>query len=731
MPEHSKQPLPATKHGLHYSTPAETWDEALPLGNGMLGALIWGDGQPLRISLDRADLWDMRAIPEFQTEEYTYAQMRRWHEEGRPEEIVRLYDHPYNRAAPTKIPAGRIELTWPGEVHFSEASLDIAGAVANVKLKGADEVSLFQHATEPIGILSLPSGGEFPKLRLVAPAFSGEARNETPDGGDFGDLAALGYGAPVESGGPDWQAYVQQGDGDFRFAVYVAWKPVGEGWQAAWTVASSAEGGDPLELARERVTLALETGYGALLDSHREWWANYWGQSSLSLPNELLERHWYLDQYKFGAASRRGAPPVTLQGPWTADDGKLPPWKGDYHNDLNTQLTYWPCYTANHLEEGLSFLDWLWKIRPANQRWAQRYFGAPGLNAPGVCDLNGEAMGGWPQYSFSATSAAWLAQHFYWHWRYSGDRTFLAERAYPYLQDAAAFIEAMTAERDSLGRRWLPLSSSPEMNNNEPAAWFPQITNYDLSLMRWLMTASAELADEVAEPDQAARWRAVLAELPELALGEDGRLLIAPGYPLPESHRHMSHLMAIYPLKLIGSNGDMADVRTVQASLDELEEIGSSQWTGFALPWAAALHVQNGNGQRAEEWLNIFAEAFTLRNSFHCNGDQSGKGYSNFTYRPFTLEANFASAAALQEMLLQSDGGILRIFPAIPDSWKDVAFTTLRAEGGYLVSASRENGEIASLQIKAEHSGKCRLVSPYSGFLIEIDLEAGEDVVFH
>jgi len=102
---------PRAEHGLHYTDPARVWDEALPLGNGLLGALVWGDGKPLRISLDRTDLWDLRPVPEFHTEEYSYATMRQWVREGRIKDLHRLYDQPYGHPGPTKIPAGRIELT--------------------------------------------------------------------------------------------------------------------------------------------------------------------------------------------------------------------------------------------------------------------------------------------------------------------------------------------------------------------------------------------------------------------------------------------------------------------------------------------------------------------------------------------------------------------------------------------------------------------------------------------
>jgi len=281
----------------------------------------------------------------------------------------------------------------------------------------------------------------------------------------------------------------------------------------------------------------------------------------------------------------------------------------------------------------------------------------PGLNVPMTSDLAGEQIGGWRQYTHSATTSAWLAQHFYLHWKYSADRRFLEARAYPYLRDAAVFIEAVTALKRTGGFRSLPLSASPEINDNTPGAWFDSITNFDLALIRWLLAASAELAGELKQPADAGRWRKVLSEMPEFEYGEDGRLLVAKNYPLPASHRHFSHLMAIHPLGLIDWSGGEPARRTIRASLAELRAKGSDWWCGYSFSWLGNLAARARDAAAAEKALEIFSTAFTLRNSFHCNGDQSGKGYSKFTYRPFTLEGNFAAASGVQEMLLQSHTG--------------------------------------------------------------------------
>jgi alpha-L-fucosidase 2 len=107
-----------------------------------------------------------------------------------------------------------------------------------------------------------------------------------------------------------------------------------------------------------------------------------------------------------------------------SDDGRLPPWKGDFHHDLNTELSYWPGYSGNHLDLTEGFTNWLWKVKEENKKWTKEYFEMDGLNVPGVTTISGKPMGGWIQYSMSPTTSAWLAQHFYWQWKYSMNKKF-------------------------------------------------------------------------------------------------------------------------------------------------------------------------------------------------------------------------------------------------------------------------------------------------------------------
>jgi len=265
---------PRREHGLHYTSPATVWDEALPLGNGLLGALVWGDGKPLRISLDRTDLWDLRPVPEFHTPEYSYRTMRQWVKEGRIKDLHRLYDEPYGHPGPTKIPAGRIELTFEDETKFESASLDIGKAVAAVHLNDGVTARVFVHATEPLGLVEIKARKPA-RITLIAPPFAGKITEEAGANKiSAGDLATLRYEAPIQESGATWTGYLQKGWGDFRFAVALVWRESGQGWLGVWSICTSKESNEPLATARKRCEAALARGLDELLPAHEQWWAS-------------------------------------------------------------------------------------------------------------------------------------------------------------------------------------------------------------------------------------------------------------------------------------------------------------------------------------------------------------------------------------------------------------------------------------------------------------------------
>jgi alpha-L-fucosidase 2 len=366
------------------------------------------------------------------------------------------------------------------------------------------------------------------------------------------------------------------------------------------------------------------------------------------------------------------------------------------------------------------YISWLEKNKPEFERYTREYFGVSGLNVPGVTTLTGQPMGGWIQYSFGPSVSAWLAHHFYLHWRYTMDREFLEKEAYPWIKEVAEFLDELSVI-DENGLRRLPLSSSPEIYNNSREAWFTDITNFDLGLVRWVFEKASELAGEMGYDEEAVKWKTILSQWPLYDIDPETGFTYVKGKPYNESHRHFSHLIAFHPLGLVDISKGEEDQQIIRSTISTLDKVGPDWWCGYSYSWLGNLKARAFDGRGAAEALKTFATDFCLKNSFHVNGDQSGTGKSKFTYRPFTLEGNFAFAAGIQEMLLQSQGDIIRIFPAIPASWRDVSFRNLRAQGAFLISAEKKDGILTEITILSETGGRLLIQNPFAKGRIKIE----------
>ncbi len=704
--------LPPDNLNVKLAAPVDRWDEGVPLGNGLLGGILWGQGNVVRLSLDRADLWDTRPADGVPWDQLTYRNLQRLVAEGRHSEISRIFDAPYSDTHPTKLPAGRLELLLPPETQVASFELDLVSATAVARLSGEARIHVFFDATRPVALMRLRgvSSSDI-GLRLLPPQA----------------VRALGYpeartGHEKHPGGQRSVWFVQDTAQPQAYCVCAALRPTATGALLAVTVAAAHNGHEALAAARRLIKNAVAEGWQPAMERHKRWWAAFWSASAVSLPDEAALRHYYFVEYLYGAGSRLGAPPMPLQGVWTADSGGLPPWKGDYHNDLNTQMTYIAYQTAGHFDEGRCFLDFLWNLLPRFREFARWFYDAPGAAVPGVMAIDGQPLGGWAQYSLSPTMGAWLAHLFYLHWRYTADAEFLRHQAYPWCREVAQCL-AHLLRPSADGFLKLPLSTSPEVFENGPRAWLKPNSNFDLACLKMLFLALEEMAKAGAAPFEARRWRRMVEALEPFHIDNHGALMLDSETHLTFSHRHLSNLMPIHPFNLITVDGGGRDRRVIEASLKHWEKLGTKAWVGYAFSWMACVQARAGRGDDALRYLDIYLRAFILRNGFHCNGDQSGQGYSNFRYRPFTLEGNFLAAQAVQEMLLQSwsptpgtpDSEVIRIFPAVPSSWATASFSRLRAEGGHLVSARREDGRTVWFEVIGGRDGVVRVRDNFGG----------------
>lgn len=695
------------------AAPILRWDEAIPLGNGFMGGLLWGEGDTLRLSLDRGDLWDTRTPEMLQRADWTWATLRRLTEAGDHKTMVEMFDRPYDSTPhPTKLPAGRLEFTLPPGTQIRNFTLDLAQAEGVVDF-GGERVEAFFSATADVAMLRFD--GPEPEMRIVRPE----------------GLNKLGYGPAKFTdeleplSGVRARSMVQPCANGEAYIVMVWSKRIGDRTEMAVCVRGTNEDlrtqGNAELKASMWCGLALEKGYDLMRTHHREWWSEFWANSSVSVPDPAIQKHYDLVKYFYGAASVPGAPPMPLQGVWTADNGDLPPWKGDYHNDLNTQMTYLAYFDAGLFEQGESWLRFNSDLLPRYREVATKVYGLDaGAVIPGVMTIDGKPMGGWAMYSLSPTNGAWVAQSFYLHWQYTRDDRFLRERAYPFCAEIATALRELALPNDR-GMRRLPLSSSPEIYDNSLKAFLPPNSNYDLALMRFIFAACAEMAEAKGDAAAAKHWRDTLNELEPLDVDSaTGSLTFARGLQYDESHRHFSHAMAVHPLGLVDVHWGQEQQRIVEATITQIDLHGTQAWVGYSFSWFACMCARAGQGDRALDYLTKYL-CFTGRNGFHLNGDQSGRGLSGFTYRPFTLEGNFLAMQAVQEMLIQShgrigerDSSVLRIFPAAPDAWADVSFRDLRTQGGWSVSATRRGGKTTRVEVTAEPGcGTLRLHNPF------------------
>ena len=546
---------PPAEQNLVLAAPVVNWDDAIPLGNGLMGGLLWGEKNLLRLSLDRGDLWDERTHGEAE-----WWKQNTWSKAASKGDPWNGY---YQGVTPTKLPGGRLEITLPPEKSASSFALNLATAEGLVHFIDASQLRAFYSAAVPVALIRIPGK---PLALDLLPAGAGKDGNAGPSSG--GAVSKLGYPAPERGSSGNAKWFIQNGVDGFQYCVCIETQPTGSDTLLALAVTCTNDlkvGGafkDTLALARSRCAKAIASGYEAMLAPHAAWWRGFWAQSSVNIPELPLQQYYQFARYLYGAGSRQSAPPMPLQGVWSADNGGLPPWKGDYHNDLNTQMTYLAYQGAGNFESGRSFLDFLTDLTPTLRDFARDFYGTPGLSTPGVMSLGGQPLGGWGQYSLSPTMTAWNAHLFYLHWRYTGDDMFLRKQAWPWCEQTAQCLAALL-KPDATDRLVLPFSSSPEIHGNTSAAWLVPNSNYDLMCMKMLFLSLVEMAEAQGKTAEASKWADLAARLGDFHAGPDGELKLDANEFLNESHRHLSNIIGIHPFNLITIEGSEADRQVV------------------------------------------------------------------------------------------------------------------------------------------------------------------------
>lgn len=505
-----------------------------------------------------------------------------------------------------------------------------------------------------------------------------------------------------------------QTSGDAQLAVQnllaggqhvTAWREVTRG--TARTLYTSVAWSHP---TRTAAPVALRTvkragAFGELTQDHRRWWHDYYRASFVSIPDTRLQSFYWIQLYKVASAARREAPVMATSGPWLENT----PWPNTWWN-LNVQLEYWLIHGSNHLElDAVSYaLD---KYRANLTSQVASPYQSDSAGIPRTTDitlLNGisNATSGFPvgipgkdSPTPEVGNLTWALHNVWLSYRHTMDRRLLRDTLFPLLRKAINYYLHFLAPGAD-GKLHLPATFSPEYGVNAPD------TNYDLALIRWgcktLLDASRELhIDDPLAPN----WQNVLATLVDYPADANG-YMIGAGVPFAKSHRHYSHLLQIYPLY---------EITWERPEYRQIIETSLNHWVGFegalqgyTFTGAASISAQMLRGDKAAFYLGELQRRYIQPNTMY---KESGP----------VIETPLSAVKSMQDMLVQSWGGVLRLFPAVPATWGDIAVRDFRAEGAFLLSASREGGKTRWLKVHSEAGAPCVVRPGIEGELVVTD----------
>lgn len=429
-------------------------------------------------------------------------------------------------------------------------------------------------------------------------------------------------------------------------------------------------------------------------------------------------------RYLMIASSRRGGLPANLQGVW--NDSKTPAWNCDYHTDINIQMNYWVNGPTGLPECFAPFADYLEFLRKPGRKAAKAWFDADGFFVHIYTNPWGYSGKRWNWVG----AAGWMCQNLYDQFLFTGDKTFLKEQAFPIMKESCAFYEDVLFEYHKGGLVVSP-SISPENHFNHPGAEEQRMcagAAMDQQIVYELFTHTAEAATVLGtDPDLAKRLLALRDRLsPPVKIGDEGTIQewIEDWPSTDPQHRHLSHLYALYP-------GDQIDPLThkarAAAAAKTLEVRTRKSSTGWGVAWQIALWSRLYDAERAHQtFLDLLKRSTKTGMNYRAGGT-----YDNLltTHSPFQIDSNFGFTAALAEMLLQShrgsweDGFELHLLPALPEAWPEGRVRGLRARGGFILDMEWKAGKLTKAVIHSETARTCRV--RYGGKVAPLALPKG------
>ncbi|MBO3748462.1 carbohydrate-binding protein [Streptosporangiaceae bacterium NEAU-GS5] len=632
------------------------WHEGPFLGDGRLGSMVYKEpGQnQIRFTVQHGEVQDHR--PQFGSG---------WGTARLPVGHLTLSPAGTISAVNWRLDLWNAELT--GTITTSSGTLTVQASIHDQVMV----VSVTPSGSEQVRWAFVPEKAITPRSASEDPP-SGYTENPTWTTKTTGDVKQVIQ--PLTGGGETATAYREiAGPSAGQRLLYV-------------TVAHTFPATNADSVALTRAQNASAVPYANYLATHRDWWHAFYRKSFVSIPDQRLQSFHWIQLYKVASATRAGAPIMATTGPWLEPT----PWPGVWWN-LNVQLEYWLIHGSNHLE-----LDSVTSTIDANRQQLTNNVGsAYRTDSSGVgrsSDMFATRSVGTPGSGAETGDLTWALHNVWLSWRHTMDEGLLRDTLFPILRRAINYYLHFLATGGD-GKLHLPSTLSPEY----PVVP-PQDTNYDLALIRWgcqtLLEASQRLG--VVDPLES-KWKQVLSTLVAYPTDANG-FMIGGSTPYAQSHRHYSHLLMIYPLYLV--NWDQAENRAlIEKSIVRWHALTGAQ-RGYSYTGASSMYAMMGRGDTALSYLMKFFDPAT---AYPCRAN------THYTEAGPVIETPLSASQSIHDMLCQSWGGVIRVFPAVPSGWRDVTLHDFRVQGAFLVSAVRSGGATRWVRLRSLAGEVCRL----------------------